>query len=33
LFFLVWSCPQVVQQAQLCQMSSPTVEPRCGHDK
>jgi len=33
LFFLVWSCPQVVQQAQLCQMSAPTVEPRCRHDK
>lgn len=33
LFFLVWSCPQVVQQAHLCQMSSPLVEPRCGHDK
>lgn len=28
LFFLVWSCPQVVQQAHLCQLSSSLVEPR-----
>lgn len=28
LFFLVWSCPQVVQQAQLCQLSSADLETR-----
>lgn len=28
LFFLVWSCPQVVQQAQLCQLSLPGLETR-----